>query len=502
MRSVSTSAPAKCILKAVKSPRDPGRFASKPLPSEFALIRAIRRKAASSASRSLIAGIGDDCAVLRPRSGPRAGYDLCVTTDFSLEGVHFRRDLHPPQSVGHRCLARGLSDLAAMGADPLAVFLSLALPARLPRAWLDGFLQGFLALARKYRVPLAGGDTAQSPGPILADIVAVGQLPRNAARLRSTAQPGDLLYVTGSLGGSAAELLTLSTMPANWRASVLKRYGFAAYEKAPRSGRFVSGHEFTRAVTGPKSIRLQPLRDHSLPPSDSFRKLLSRAMDAGTPGAASVLKGHGFAAYKKTPRSGRFVSGHEFTRAVETPGKTGALAPEGISNDHPHLYPEPRLALGRRLRSLVHAMIDISDGLSTDLMHLCEESNVSAELDEAALPIHPLAINLALQNNPALKGHDRAATSRKIQRALAPEGWFSLDPSQASSLHLALHGGEDYELLFTAPPSAKIPRSIAGVPIHRIGVLRRPARNRPRILLKTRDNRRIPILPSGWEHFR
>jgi thiamine-monophosphate kinase len=344
---------------------------SRILPSELALIQSIRRQAATLRSGSALrTGIGDDCAVLRPKPG----YDLCVTTDFSLEGVHFRRDWHPPQSVGHRCLARGLSDLAAMGAEPLAVFLSLALPARLPRAWLDGFLQGFLALARRYRVPLAGGDTAQSPGPICADIVALGQIPCNTARLRSTAQPGDILCVTGALGGSAAELLALARHPRRFRSA--------------------------------------------------------------TSASASAI--------------------------------------------HPHLYPQPRLALGRRLRSLATAIIDISDGLSTDLTHLCEESGVAATLDEAALPIHPLARQLPRQN---------------LRRS-------NLADPVVSPLHLALHGGEDYELLFTAPPSAKIPRSIAGVPIHRIGAIRKSAPNQPRILLKTRDGRATPVLPSGWEHFR
>jgi thiamine-monophosphate kinase len=226
-------------------------------------------------------------------------------------------------------------------------------------------MSGFLALARKYRVPLAGGDTAQSPaisrgrdGLIAADVVAVGQVLRNQPLLRSGAQPGDWIYVTGALGGAAAELLVL--------------------EKSPRK----------------------------------FAKL---------------------------------------TRAVD---------------GHPHLYPVPRVILGRRLRKLAHAMIDISDGLSTDLTHLCRESDLAAVLDEDALPIHPLA-----------------AESR--------------DP-----LGLALNGGEDYELLFTAPASARIPHTIAGVPIHRIGTLHRPSRVQPLILLKMRDGRCIAVDPGGWEHFR
>ncbi len=326
------------------------------LPGELAIIHDIRRRAASARTSSLIAGIGDDCAIIRPK----AGYEICVTTDFSLEGRHFHRDLHPPESAGHRCLARGLSDLAAMGAEPLAVFLSLALPARLPAAWLDRFFDGFLSLAARHRVPLAGGDTAESPGLICADIVAIGQLPRGHARLRSAARPGDLLYVTGCLGGSAAELLALSRHPKKFR------------------------------------------------------------------GLAKAAPGH------------------------------------------PHLYPEPRLAQGRRLRSLAHAMIDISDGLSTDLTHLCEESGLAATLEEAALPINPLALS---------------AASRK------------------EALALALNGGEDYELLFTASPRAKIGRSFLGVPIHRIGVLRKRTRKQPLILLNTPDGRRIPVIAAGWQHF-
>src|SRR5215831_3018794 len=108
-----------------------------PLP-ERALIAEIRRLAGrSKGSKSVraarvIAGIGDDCAVLRIP----AGSDTLVTTDFSLEWVHFRRDWHTPESAGHRCLARGLSDIAAMGGDPVAIFLSLALPKDLPQKWV------------------------------------------------------------------------------------------------------------------------------------------------------------------------------------------------------------------------------------------------------------------------------------------------------------------------------------------------------------------------------
>jgi thiamine-monophosphate kinase len=329
---------------------------------ELALIETIRRRAARAGRGAGVVrlGIGDDCAVLRPR----AGYEICVTTDFSLEGVHFRRDWHPPQSAGHRCLARGLSDLAAMGADPMAVFLSLALPAGTAQAWVDGFLDGLLALADRHGVKLAGGDTAQAPGGIAADIVALGQVERGAALLRSGARAGDSIYVTGALGGAAAELLALGQNPAK------------------------------------------------------FRRLTEAA-----------------------------------------PG-------------HPHLFPEPRVAVGRRLRGLASAMIDLSDGLSTDLAHLCEASGVAAKIDAAALPVHPLAVEAE-------------------RSGLAP-----------SALDLGLHGGEDYELLFTAAPDARIPRKIAGVPVRRIGSLLKHLRNGPLILLQMTDGKAVSVAPKGWEHFR
>src|SRR5215469_2660352 len=160
-------------------------------------------------NRSVLNGIGDDCAALRLAPGK----DSLVTTDFTLEGIHFRRDWHPPESVGHRCLARGLSDIAAMGGVPVAVFLSLALPRNLAQSWVDRFLTGLVTLAKKNGSALAGGDTAESPDGILADIIVVGSVPTGKAILRSGAKPGDRIYVSGEIGGSAAAVMEMHAHP-------------------------------------------------------------------------------------------------------------------------------------------------------------------------------------------------------------------------------------------------------------------------------------------------
>jgi len=337
-----------------------------PLP-EKALIAQLRRMARTrkqgladksvrpTTARSTRVGIGDDCAVLRPLPGrSSAATEILVTTDFTLEGIHFRRDWHPAESVGHRCLARGLSDIAAMGGEPVAVFLSLALPRDLPQSWVGRFARSLISLAEKHGATLAGGDTAESPNGILADIIVVGAAPKGKAILRSGARPGDRIFVSGELGGSAAAIV---------------------------------------------QMRLRPKK--KLKPSDYQR----------------------------------------------------------------HFYPEPRLELGRLLRekNLASAMIDLSDGLSTDLAHICDESGVGAEIAADVIP--------------------RARVGK---------------PAREVDLDLALHGGEDYELLFTVPATKRIPRQLAGVALTEIG---RIARAR-RLILRKAKGVGYELHPRGWEHFR
>jgi thiamine-monophosphate kinase len=316
--------------------------------TERQLISRIRKLAGKSLRKTsragLIAGIGDDCAVLRIP----AGHDTLITTDFSLEGVHFRREWDSPQNLGHRCLTRGLSDIAAMGGEPVAVFLSLALSARTPQRWADGFLKGLMKLADEFGVSFAGGDTSQSPDKILADIIVLGSVPKGKAILRSGALPGDLLYVTGELGGAAAELDELYSTR-------------------------------TRKISRPSS-----------------------------------------------------------------------------------LLPQPRINVGRILRGrgLATAMIDISDGLSTDLSHICDESGVGAQVWEDAIP--------------------RATFSKR-----------------RVDLRFALHGGDAYELLFTASKRTLVPASIGGVKITAVGEIT----HHKSIFLLQRNGSRTVLEPQGWEHF-
>lgn len=320
------------------------------MPNAEKLIVTRIRRLVSKSGGEVKTGIGDDCAVLRIPPG----HEVLVTTDFSLEGVHFRRNWHSSRSVGHRCLTRGLSDIAAMGGKPIAAFLSLALPSRLPQSWVDGFIAGMLRLAKAEGVVLAGGDIAESQSGVSADVVVLGSVPIGHAVLRSGAWVGDHIYVTGSLGGSAAAL----------------------------------------------------------------DELLS--------------------------------------------GRKKRLAPATYPG---HFFPSPRVAVGRFLaRSRkASAMIDISDGLSTDLAHICEESGVGATIMKQWIPRAP--------------GRNR--------RSLV-------------ALEFALHGGDDYELLFTASPKKTIPARIAGVSVTQIGTITK----RRGFFLVDEDSRASRLTPGGWEHFR
>jgi thiamine-monophosphate kinase len=305
--------------------------------AELEVIRRIRA-GARTRNAAVRVGIGDDCAVLKPLPG----HELVVTTDFCLEGRHFRKDWHTAESAGHRCLSRGLSDVAAMGARPVAAFLSLALPKDFDEQWFARFMRGFEALAEEFGVELAGGDTSEAVGDgVLADVVVIGTTERLKSMRRAGARVGDGIFVTGTLGGSAAELAAM------------------------RDGR---AWEF---------------------------------------------------------------------------------------ESQPQSFPVPRVAAGMALakRELATACMDLSDGLSTDLRHLCEASAVRGAIQLDALPL-----------------------------------------GEGATMQQALHGGEDYELLFTAMAGVKMPRQIAGVAISRIGTV--VGGEGPRVEIMGGGE----LDAGGWEH--
>ncbi len=150
----------------------------------------------------MVMGIGDDCAIFHPRG---ASEDLLFTTDMLIEGTHFLRETHTAADVGWKALARGLSDIAAMGGEPRFCLVSLALAPWTGSRWVDGFYDGLMKLASREAAPLAGGDLSHAER-VMCDIVVCGAVPRGRALRRDGARPGDAIYVSGALGGAALRL--------------------------------------------------------------------------------------------------------------------------------------------------------------------------------------------------------------------------------------------------------------------------------------------------------
>jgi thiamine-monophosphate kinase len=175
-----------------------------PFKSEADFIAWIRRRTPRQAA-GLTLGIGDDAALVTIPPGQ----ELILTTDMSIENVHFKSGLHPPRAVGHRALARSLSDIAAMGGTPRYALISLAVSGRTARAWIEGFYNGLFALARRFSVAVIGGDTALVAGPTAADVVVAGTIPRGRALRRSGAKAGHRIFVSGRLGLAALGLRLL-----------------------------------------------------------------------------------------------------------------------------------------------------------------------------------------------------------------------------------------------------------------------------------------------------
>lgn len=168
-------------------------------------------------------GIGDDAALVR--AGARN--DTVLSFDPFLEGVHFLLDVHSADSVGFKALARAASDLAAMGATPRGFLLGLALPARLTRGWLDGFLAGMGRAARRFGLHLAGGDVSRHP-TVAISVTVIGEVARGRALTRSGARPGDSIFMSGTPGVAQLGLeLVLRRMHRRSRwDSLLRRHAY------------------------------------------------------------------------------------------------------------------------------------------------------------------------------------------------------------------------------------------------------------------------------------
>jgi thiamine-monophosphate kinase len=212
--------------------------------SEAAFISWIQRHFPQR-SKGLTLGIGDDAALV---SVP-TGHELILTTDMSIEGVHFKSGVHSPRSIGHRALARSLSDIAAMGGTPRYVLVSLALAENAKQSWLKEFYRGLFKFGRRFGVAVIGGDTAVTPGPTVVDIIVAGEVPRGKALLRSGAKPGDRIFVSGSLGLSALGLRLLLSR-AHVRNATDKAALHAHLYPQPQCslGRFLSEHRLATAL--------------------------------------------------------------------------------------------------------------------------------------------------------------------------------------------------------------------------------------------------------------
>ena len=373
--------------------------------NEFDFIRALREQTQSRKHSARVVSGIGDDAALIAQT---AGRDLVVTTDLLIEGVDFRRDSAPPRLLGQKALAVSLSDIAAMGARPFWSFVSIGMPRDVWQDdFKDEFFAGYLELADQYGVTLTGGDVSEAKAGIAIDSIVLGEVGTGAAILRSGAKVGNHIYVTGTLGGASAGL-KLIEMGA--------RLGASGLASLPRAG---------ARSTSMKSV----------------------------PGAVAT----GSLSPTVTERVDDQVHTSE-TDAIES-----LLLRQ--------LRPSPRVGWGIILgdESLATGMIDISDGLSSDLAHLCNESNVGALIQSAQIPIDKDVIRLC--------------------------GRRALDP-----LSLALHGGEDFELLFTVSPAdaARLPKRVDGVTVTHIGEVT----DQPGKIRIAEKNRVWDLPPQGFEHFK
>jgi thiamine-monophosphate kinase len=336
---------------------------------EFGLIKKIKEQSKGRSPATLI-GIGDDAAALSLSPSKK----LLATTDMLLEGVHFDLSYTDLYSLGWKSAAVNLSDIAAMGGVPRFCLTALGIPSTISVEQIKEFYKGFNALCRKYNVYLVGGDTCRSEKGLVVSVTALGEVEKSKMLTRAGAQPGDLIFVTGTLGDSAAGMELLK---------------------------------------------------------------------AGYRGQGTGLSSKGYKSEIRNPQS-------EITRLIKK-----------------HLQPMPRVGLGRMiaLSGCATSMIDISDGLSSDLGHICEESGVGAEIGAEQIPFSKDFSKTAGQQN-------------------------------AASLHYALSGGEDYELLFTVPPS-KLKKFLS----LKIASMQIGAIIAGKKMFLSDDGKRTLLKPKGFNHF-
>ena len=210
---------------------------------EFGFINRISDKFKDLSIRGAI-GIGDDCAVI-PLN---IKYANVVTTDMLVENVHFIRSKITPFELGYKTLAVNLSDIAAMGANPIASFLSIAMPATIDIEYFDNFIEGYKQLSKKYNVPLLGGDTTRSENSIILNVTVFGSGQKSKLRLRSMAKKNDIICVTNYLGDSAAGLKILLE---NHHVSENEKYLIKCHnmpEPCIDEGIFLAGHYAVNAM--------------------------------------------------------------------------------------------------------------------------------------------------------------------------------------------------------------------------------------------------------------
>ena len=390
---------------------------------EFELIGRIaaachpERSEGSFSDGSGIVGIGDDCAVIPQHNG----LDTLVTTDLLIEDRHFLLSDVTPFELGWKSAAVNISDIAAMGGRPVASFLSIALPPschpeRSEGSWIDEFIRGFNELCGKFGVALLGGDTSASDDKLFINVTVLGECPHGQALMRSGARPGDFVCVTGPLGDSAAGLKL-----------ILDRSSLG--QQAPPATSILAAAPLRLSNAGEASAT--PLR---------FGQVLPEVLEDVPPDA------------KKAQND---VGGP----CCDTSGST----PEEILIRR-HYLPVPRVDLGRQLAAIpgVHAMMDISDGIASDLRHILEESSSRMRLvvHDDVLPTAKTAIfevsgtdGDTTNRTPVTLGAEIALKSLplspELRQVCEERGWDAAE--------LAVSGGEDYELLFTAAPGTELP---------------------------------------------